>query len=462
MVTPITLLEKINFKLILIIVFVLPLTGISGLNILGELKADASAHIVILSLFSYFFFVIIKKKIAVPRNTSFYLFLLFIAWVLIASLISFPNYTYAFKGRNGINKFVLQFSLLFFYAIPVSLYFYHIISLYDKKYVFRSIRTAVLWSFYLVSLYGILEILHIYGFTFMEPSLKIIDSIIRDESEFKFIGLGRIRSLSPEPPFLAMYLAFAAPWLLSFFITGENKISRYIILVLLLILTYYSGSRSGLIIILAELIIFSLLLFRRRVKKIYLKKIVYTLPFLFLFIISMGFLVGDKLIDKLNSIFITTDSQLQVSSISRWGTQWAAIQIGLDHPFVGVGLGQQGFYLPSYYPTWAIEGSYEIRNWKSNDPQQAWPPGFSIITRLLAETGIIGVFLFLIANLSVLYKLIRVKLKVNDVETHAFIVVTITCLSGLLINYLQFDSFRLISYWLIIAIAMVIGKNTKS
>lgn len=459
MVTPRTLLERLNFKLILIIVFLLPLTGIAGLNILGELKADASAHILILSLFFYLPYILIRQKIGVPKNITFYLFLIFIIWIFIASLVSFPNYTYVFKERSGINKFVLQFSLLFFYAVPVTIYFYHIISLYDKNYVFRKIRRVVLWSFYLVSIYGSLEILHIYGFTFMEPFLKIVDSIIRDEPEFKFVGLGRIRSLSPEPPFLAMYLAFSTPWLLSYFLTGEKKIARYVLLGIIMTLTYYSGSRSGLIIIISEIIIFGFLVLRRRFHKKYLKKIILVIPFLFLSTVTIGISIGDKLIDKINSIFISTESQLQVSSISRWGTQRAAIEIAKENPIFGVGFGQQGFYLPTYYPQWAVEGSYEIRNWKSNDPQQAWPPGFSMITRLFAETGLIGVFLFIIVNLSLLYKLVKAKYQVNNKETNAFIVVTLTCLSGLLINYLQFDSFRLTSYWLIIAIAMVMVKK---
>src|SRR5690606_29291107 len=116
------------------------------------------------------------------------------------------------------------------------------------------------------------------------------------------------------PPFLAMYLAFATPWLLSFFLSREKKITRYLILFLILTLTYFSGSRSGLILVLSECLIFVALIVKARLKK---KKVITALvlsPVFFFALIAYGPFIVSKLDQKISSIFVNSESDLQVSS----------------------------------------------------------------------------------------------------------------------------------------------------
>lgn len=71
----------------------------------------------------------------------------------------------------------------------------------------------------------------------------------------------------------------------------------------------------------------------------------------------------------------------------------AAWRIFLDSPLLGVGLGQSGFYIFDHLPNWIYDSRSEITlmlapdSWLFPNPKNLW-------VRLLAETGIIGTFLF--------------------------------------------------------------------
>ncbi len=453
-------LRTLNLNIILLIIIALPLNGIDGLAYLGELSRDASAHLLLFFGMPMFLVsMFLWRKTFIPNNIYYFSFILFLLWILICSIVSWHTFDHVFKNRSGYEKFFVQYILAAFFIVPTTFYFYNTFKRYDIVFLLNKIRNAVFISFQVVSLYALFEILHIYGIDTFQPILEFVDPYIRRNETFSYAGLGRIRSLSPEPPFLTMYLIFATPWLLSYFLEPKNNLKGWFLTIILITIVHFSGSRSGLIIVSFEILLFVILSVPKRISLRKWINIQIILPFFVIFAVLFLYQNGEALFEKFSSISISYQSNLQVSSISRWGTQSAAIEIAKENPIFGVGLGQQGFYLPSYYPPWAVEGSYEIRNWKSNDPQQAWPPGFSMITRLFAETGLIGISLFIIANLLLLYRLIKVKYQVINKETHVFIVVTLTCLSGLLINYLQFDSFRLTSYWLIIAIAMVMVKK---
>ena len=59
-----------------------------------------------------------------------------------------------------------------------------------------------------------------------------------------------------------------------------------------------------------------------------------------------------------------------------------------------MGFGQQAYKARPKYPKWATENNYEFRLWYLNDKVKSFPPGYNLYTRLLAETGIIGFFIF--------------------------------------------------------------------
>jgi O-antigen ligase len=65
-----------------------------------------------------------------------------------------------------------------------------------------------------------------------------------------------------------------------------------------------------------------------------------------------------------------------------------------DHPITGVGLGASGFYIYDNLPDWAMTTVPEIARQMS--PQnRLYPNPKNMYVRLLAETGLIGLFIFL-------------------------------------------------------------------
>src|SRR6185436_14135388 len=72
-----------------------------------------------------------------------------------------------------------------------------------------------------------------------------------------------------------------------------------------------------------------------------------------------------------------------------------------ESPWLGVGLGASGFYIYDHLPDWAMTTVPEIARQLSPD-NRLYPNPKNMYARLLAETGLIGFFLFLAFQFSVL------------------------------------------------------------
>ncbi len=455
-------LNRFNQLLLVIIIFLLPFTGVSGFSFLGELQNDASAHFILFICIPFFFLsVFINGNFKIIKNNQYLLLLLFVLLVSFSSVVSISSFGHVFKGKNGYEKFILQYGLLIFYSLVICHFFYNIFTRNTPEQLLFLIRKAVLASFVVVLIYAFFEIIHLYGVETFTPLLEKVDWLIRSEPTFSYLNLDRIRSVTPEPPFLTLYLVFATPWLLSYFFSDPGKYYRnWAILTAVLMLVYFSGSRSGLVVITFEILLFFALQFKFKVKKQRFINVIYLTPIFTAVFVVVGYLTADTIIDKIQSISVNQKSELQVSSISRWSTQEAAMQIALDNPFFGVGFGQQGYYFPSYYSKWAYERSYEIRNWSdSNNP--TWPPGFSMFTRLAAETGIFNALFFFFINFLLLYKLVMLRKKMSSNAGYLLLVITSSLLASYILIYLQIDTFRLTGYWLTIPLAFILLKNEK-
>jgi hypothetical protein len=88
-----------------------------------------------------------------------------------------------------------------------------------------------------------------------------------------------------------------------------------------------------------------------------------------------------------------------ISNVSRFATMAIQLDIFADNPVFGVGMGQWGFYVLKYIPSWAME--WEFRNWLY-DPAASFFPSFSLSTRILAELGLVGFLVWTYFNLVLL------------------------------------------------------------
>lgn len=101
-------------------------------------------------------------------------------------------------------------------------------------------------------------------------------------------------------------------------------------------------------------------------------------------------------------------STSQRSNNSRYSINIADFKIGLEHPLIGVGSGLRNAYIPDYLPEMAKDNG-EVKMWIQNQKEKgilrSGFPKLGEYTSRFAETGIIGLILFLIPPFVLLNKL---------------------------------------------------------
>lgn len=98
------------------------------------------------------------------------------------------------------------------------------------------------------------------------------------------------------------------------------------------------------------------------------------------------------------------------SNRSRYAIMQANVQMGLDHPILGVGMGLREANMPEYLPEdWKRIG--ELRRWVQEQEEKGLMNfGYPVLgeyTYKLAETGFVGLGLFLLPAAGVVVKLVR-------------------------------------------------------
>jgi O-antigen ligase len=453
------LLRKLYTILFFLGLFFFSFNEYEGLPILGEFKSEAGAVFFLLG----FLLLIIEsgftKKITVPlKNPIFQIVMVFLFWCFITTVLNIQtvesNY---FKHTGGINRFIRQYFALLLSSIIFFLFYYNVIRKMELKDLLFKIRKVFFWSLIVASVYGFLEILVSYfGFGFFYPILKLFDY-------FPFLEVlihdkGRISSIAYEPPFFAIYLITIAGWMFSYILT-EKKSWKFLPAILVLVLTFFSGSRTGLMVVLFQLIIFVTIIYKDRKIRSYFVKSFYGILILFaVLLIFNGEKTVNAISEKVVSLNFIGNLKSNKSNQSRFGLQYASLQVFKENPIIGVGFGQQTYYSRTHYPTWATKDNYEFDLMYKNKNVKSFPPGYNLYTRLLAETGIIG-FLILLALIYYSIKQTKIFIKNSTGEKQILSYILLISLSGLFINWLQIDTFRIYGIWLSLAILMRLSQE---
>lgn len=446
--------SRVLFPLIAISLFFLPLNDLPVRRLLGELSLEGAVYPMLIAIIIYGLAVIQKGRINKLNLLSYKLLILFLAWVLISGILnSHGILTNLTKGRSGAEKFSLQFILLLF-VFFTSIVSYATLKPFHRKNILLIFRRWILFSFLFAGIYSlVIEIPAELGQGWAISILGYITPIIH---RFEYLYLDRLRSLSGEASWFGMYLAFVFPWLMSYYFT-ERKTYKYIYLALIvyaLILTFLTYSRTAYFIISFQIFAFFMIIFYKgthRHRRQLLWVLIITGLLLGVLIIETN--AGDKIVQIYLSLF-EQDTEFYKSNIGRLGSQLTAIKMGLSHPLAGVGLGQYGFYMPDYIPAWALD-SREINLWASSSSDTPWPPVHGLWTRILAETGFVGLFLWLSVWISVLIAVWKRYRKLYQIEQQYSILALSLLISilGLMLNGLNMDSLRTLSYWITLGVA---------
>lgn len=398
-----------------------------------------------------------REKVYIPRAYSFYAFVLLLIWFFITGIANFTDIMEAvFKGTTGTTRFIIQYGTMMFYFL-FALYIYNLfckLSLSSKKILFL-FENAIILSAYIMGAYSFFEITSLLGCGYAREIVNTIDSFFRINAvQGDIVAYLRIRSLTGEASYFGMYCGVIMPWLAwrAFVkkISLMKKAFNIAFFVYYIVLIVFSTSRTAYFIVLLELLFF-IISYRKEIMQNLISTVAKALGFLFLssiillWSISSATIVEINVWDVLLSFMNSSNNNYDLSNIARIGSQLAGAYMFLDNPFFGVGYGQYPFYYADYVPSWAWI-SKEVQFWSSNIPGTAMAPSHGIYARLLAETGAMGFWLWLVILFMMIWEVGSSGLNLD--RKICFIISIV----ALMLFGFNIDTFRIFYYWVFLGI----------
>ncbi len=443
----------VSFYLILIGIFFLPFNSWNGISVLGEYYRDSCVLFFLLA----FFILLFKKKIKLPLHSPiFYSLIVFLVWVAATTALNFETVTdNYFKQTSGVIRFLRQYFSLILAAFILPITFYNSFLNIDSKRIIYLIRKAIYYSFVIVIVYAIIEVL-VVKFNLInlkKPVLNLFDYFPFVEAKTD-LRLKRISSVTFEPPALGTYLITIFAWMCSYIITSKNYF-RFLPALLVIVLAFISGSRAAFFIIVVQAFIFVFAISQSfQYNKIFSKIVLISAV-----AITIGFLAfAPKILNYVDNeiqSFKLNDNDHSLSNKSRFGIQYAMYKVFLDNPVIGAGYGQQAFEARSKYPPWAKRNNWEFRLKYLNQNNKRFPPGYNLYLRLAAETGALGLLSFLLFMCFISIWCYNNLFK----QKNLLAIIVFVSMAGFMLNWLKMDTFRIYGFW--ICLALIFVSSTK-
>ncbi len=419
--------------------------------LLGEVSHEAAFYPLAIGLVLLVIDLLDGGRIELTRHPSGLLLCAFIFWVILSITLNLPSILSSeTKGRTGAEKALLQVILLTFASL-VAMLAYRVSS--RQEHALRLFRRYVLLSFILAGAYSILEIASFIGVSAASSALAATNPFFHS-STAPYV-FGRVRSVSGEASWFAMYCSSALPWLLSYVFTERRGFVFYTALVgYLLALLVMSWSRTAYVIAAIQLVLFTGFLFMGQ-RTPHRGRLIALVAGGCIAMFAATSALRNVLTSNfsITRVFASLTSHDNPSNVARIGSQITAYRIGIESPIIGVGTGQYGFYMPSHVPIWA-QANFEMRRWMNVAEGTRWPPVHSLYARLAAETGLLGLALWVSMWCALLigcYKRYRHRSRVHghqDILGAALLVSIV----GLMLSQVNIDSFRIFGYWLTLGI----------
>ena len=284
-----------------------------------------------------------------------------------------------------------------------------------------AVRFSVRWllvGFVITALWSGLQ-----GATFYVNALPktLVSNWQRIFSLRELIRTNRISGMAYEPSWLAGQIATVyLPWLLASVLT-RFRLTRFtwlepILLALACILTVATFSRGGILTVAISAALTLALAGRAQMRAAWAwlvrgfnrpEKLLGRLALTALLIACMAgaaaFLARKGYISRLWNTQASnfTEFLVQNSAGARGAYLASAFATYSDHPWTGVGLGASGLYMYERMPDWALTTVPEIARQLSPE-SSLYPNPKNMYARLLAETGVLGLLLWMAMQFSLL------------------------------------------------------------
>lgn len=483
------------------------------LNFLGGPVGSKLAVYQLIAAFAYTFYCQYKyKDVFVDIKPFLKYILVFISIMLLSTIVGLFNYPYydlvlngpvnqieklpkvlAFCHAHGVDvdsKLLMQAWIIARQLKSVLMeafwcfggaYIIYCLIRNEKKCALNVISKAILCSAVIIIAYSVIELGWLAN---SNADGKILSTInpyihsIKDDGKWwpPLLWNAQLRSIFAEPSYYGIYMAFALPW---FWYEIYNKKSK-LYMAVTFILTFFlflTKARTAFVLHLGELVIFTLCIicFTNRSKEMlkHWGKIIA--------VSCAAFLAGNIFI---NQCMVTKQSEPlsieksmtqyvesnvasladpdQRSNRARYSVMEADFKIGLAHPLIGVGKGLRSSYMPDYFSEKAFQNG-EVKMWLSFREKlgimRSGFPRLGEYTTRFAESGILGLGIFLLPIVILLRKLYR-KLKMSK-DKMPYIAFTVS-FCGILAAGIG-DSLNITyCYWLLLGLGYAMCfDNTK-
>lgn len=397
-----------------------------------------------------------RKLIIFPKlsNAFFlYLFLLLAFFSLLINIDTIFNLYY--QGTYAVNRAIVQYGSLLVY-VCIALSFFTFFSekenalLFFSKWVIGAALVGAIYSFF--------ELGALFDNSVFLEVRTFLDSLFRANESGGIIATYErgVRSMTAEASYLGLFSGIVLPWILSSMMLarGTKKLFLGFLAVAYVIFNMFSVSRTAYFVFGIEMFIW---LFTMR-KSISMKLVVEVVLGVILLLTALTqFSSNNELLDRidisktLESVF-ENDMQTSASNVARYGAQQAALGVFYDHPILGVGYGEFGYYAADYYPNEAWM-SGEIQNWGLNSVPGTWPMSHNLYARLLADTGILGGLAWILFELTIIYKLFTTASLFSNKRDSIYMKSLAISMIGIMIFSIASDGMRIIALWVILGLS---------
>ena len=397
---------------------------------------------------------LVREKVALPRAGVWIPLLAWVMFMLAASSFGALLDPLPLRGQDYFGRVIRAWVTvligLSFFITAVWMNRNEADLRFTLKWLFAGFVIDVCWS-------------GVQSLAFYSPLLEkeVVTLWQRAFSMRELVRTNRVSGMAYEPAWLAGQInTIYLPWLFAALLT-RVRVTRFkwyeIVLfgfaLLLLLATY---SRGGLLTGLVALVLTALFVGRTEMahaRRWFLDRGVWLR--LVVVIVILGGIGGAGLFlsrkGYITRLFNSNaasieDFIVQNSAGARAAYTFGALGAYDESPWFGVGVGASGFYIYKHLPDWAMTSVPEIAKQLSPD-SRLYPNPKNMYARLLAETGLIGFFIFLAFQFHLLGDILLVLQK-NEAWLRFLGVAGLFSWIAIMISNVTQDSFAIPNIWL--------------
>lgn len=436
------------------------------------------------------------------------LYILIVGISIIVGAFSFPYFNTILSGPSGqIDKFPYVYDKLSNLGVPITkigLLRGWVIARLTKVYLIqfiwtfcvsfmiyfwykdnhdrgiRIIKIGVWASMIIICAYGILELFYLANNNIAKNILVQLNPIIHSVKENNtwwppLLWGNQMRSVFAEPSYFSMYMVFAFPWLWEHLFDSEaHKKWLFLCWVLNFVGMFFmflTKARTANVLMLGEiglLVILTLLYMPDKKKQLLgvvcccIVAFSASLEFInYTNVVSKGIKATDYFEENIASL-ANIDKR---SNRSRYTIMLTDFRIGLNHPLLGVGTGLRNAYIPDYLPEkdqLSDETKMWVHNQEKNGIFKSGFPSLGEYTSRFAETGALGLIVFLIPPIYLSKRIIqnirkKSKSKKSCISEASFLISFLGIMASGIGNSLNITY----AYWIMLGLGFAICQNHK-